>query len=472
MVAEAPGEDGTGTTNRPLTRLRAALGSVRVRTTLGAVLVVALALVVGAIGLVQSMRRTLDREVRDAARLRALDVATALEAGTPPQEVTVEGVEDSFIQIQSGSGSVIGSTHDSDIDGEPPVIQLDPGESAEVALPFDDDAFLAVAEAAETSEGRLTVIVARTLETVGESTQVVTDLLIAGLPLLLLLVVVTTWKVVGRALAPVEAVRREVEAISATELHRRVPGPADGDEIARLARTMNRMLDRLEQAQRRQRQFVADASHELRSPVASIRQHAEVALAYPERTQLDDLAETVLAEDLRVQRLVEDLLLLARADEQSLTLEQRPVDLDDLVFEEASRLRAGGASWSMQVDTSDVSAARVVGDVTALRRVLRNLADNAARHARQRMAFSLAERDGEVRLDVDDDGPGVPDDDRERVFGRFVRLDEARARDDGSGPGTGLGLSIVAELVAAHGGTVVVDDSPLGGARFQIRLPS
>ena len=141
--------------------------------------------------------------------------------------------------------------------------------------------------------------------------------------------------VVGRALAPVEAIRAEVDAISAAALHRRVPDPPADDEIARLARTMNRMLDRLEQAQARQRRFVSDASHELRSPVASIRQHAEVALAHPDRTTTAELAETVLAEDLRLQRLVEDLLLLTRADEHTLALRRRPVDLDDLVFDEA-----------------------------------------------------------------------------------------------------------------------------------------
>jgi len=270
---------------------------------------------------------------------------------------------------------------------------------------------------------------------------------------------------VGRALAPVEAIRAEVDAISATALHRRVPDPPADDEIGRLARTMNRMLERLERAQARQRRLVSDASHELRSPVAAIRQHAEVALAHPGRTSAAELAETVLAEDLRLQRLAEDLLLLTRADEHTLALRRRPVDLDDLVFDEARRLRAVSG---LRVDTSQVSAGRVDGDAAGLRRVLRNLGDNAARHAEGRVAFSVAERDGVVLLEVDDDGPGVPEADRERVFERFVRLDDARARDGG---GSGLGLAIVAELVAAHGGTVAIGASPAGGTRVGVSLP-
>ena len=295
----------------------------------------------------------------------------------------------------------------------------------------------------------------------------VTDLLLIGLPILLVVAALTIWLMVGRALAPVEAMRREVDAISAADLDRRVPSPHGNDEIARLATTMNDMLDRLERGQARQRRFVADASHELRSPVASIRQHAEVALAHPDRTTVGALAETVLAENLRVQRLVDDLLLLARADEHTLQLQQRPVDLDDLVFEEARRLRE---ATSLRVDT----ARRLgrAGQRRPRRRSggsLRNLGDNAVRHASSQVAFTLGEQDGAVVLDVDDDGPGIPPDERQRVFERFVRLDDARARDAG---GSGLGLAIVAEVVGAHRGTISIGSSGLGGARFEVRLPA
>ena len=173
----------------------------------------------------------------------------------------------------------------------------------------------------------------------------------------------------------------------------------------------------------------------------------------------------MLAEDLRVQRLVDDLLLLARADEHTLALERRPVDLDDLVFDAARALRGYG---HLEVDTTGVTGGRVRGDPDGLRRVVANLAENAARHARGRVAFSVGEDGHEVRLGVEDDGPGIAAADRERVFERFVRLDAARARDAG---GSGLGLAIVAELVEAHEGSTVIGESALGGTMVEVRLP-
>ena len=444
-------------------RLRSRAGTVRVRTTLAALVVVGVALAVGAVVLVAVLRGALTRELEATTRLRATEVAADLEAGTRPDRLAVGDAEDLLVQVLGAHGEVVGSS--ANVAGLPPVAHLRPGTSARVEVPFDGDDFLAVAVAASTREGRLTVVVARAVDMVGESTRILTGLLVVGLPALLLVVGATTWKVVGRALAPVAAIRGEVDEISAVALHRRVPDPPGDDEVARLARTMNRMLDRLQRAHARQRRFVADASHELRSPVTSIRQHAEVALAHPDATTSAELARTVLAEDLRIQRLVEDLLLLARADEHALPPRRRQVDLDDLVFEEARQLR--GAS-ELQVDVGAVSAARVDGDAAGLRRVLRNLGDNAARHARGRIAFALEVRDGAAILTVDDDGRGIPPAERRRVLERFVRLDDARARDAG---GSGLGLAIVAELVAAHGGTVGIATSPLGGARIEVSLP-
>jgi signal transduction histidine kinase len=297
-----------------------------------------------------------------------------------------------------------------------------------------------------------------------ETTAVVTKVLLIGLPLLLFVVAVTTWVMVGRALAPVDAIRREVDEISAAQLHRRVPQPDADDEIGRLAATMNRMLARLESARNSQRRFVSDASHELRSPITTIRQYAEVALAHPDRMTAQELADVVLAEQHRMQGLVEDLLLLARADEHA-PLAREPVDLDDLAFEEGHRLRA---TTSKRVDTSGVGAARVQGDADALRRVFRNLGENAARHASSRVDIALADLGDDVVLTVDDDGPGIPESERERVVQRFVRLDEARSRDDG---GSGLGLSMVEEVVRAHGGSMSITQSTLGGARIQVTLP-
>jgi len=444
---------------------------VRVRTTVAAVVVVGLAMTVGALVLVTVLRATLTREVRTAAELRGQDVAALLAsdaAGSGAAPLAVNEADELLIQVLDEQGRVVEASPNAT--GMAPVARLGPGESRLVEVPVeapleDDGPFLAVGTGADTPRGHRTVVVARSLEGVGEATGAVAGLLAVGLPLLLAVVAATAWVVVGRALAPVEAIRAEVDAISAGALHRRVPDPPADDEISRLARTMNRMLARLEQAQARQRRLVSDASHELRSPMAAIRQHAEVALAHPGRTTVGELAGTVLAEDLRLQHLAEDLLLLTRADEHTLALRRRQVDLDDLVLAEARRLRG---STHLRVDTTTVSAGRVDGDGAALRRIVRNLADNAARHAAGRLAFSVAEHDGTVRLGVEDDGPGIPVADRERVFERFVRLDDARTRDDG---GSGLGLAIVAELVAAHGGTVAIVTGTLGGARVEVVLP-
>ncbi|WP_069111153.1 sensor histidine kinase [Jiangella alba] len=422
-------------------------GSVRLRTTTGAVLVAGLALLLGGVALVVVMRSALLEQVADAARSRAASVDAA--------DPRLVADDDGFVQVVA-DGAVVAATPN--VAGVA-AVDVRPGDTTRVDVGGED--MLAVA----VRSGDRTVVAGQSTDDVADATGVVTRLLGVGLPVLLAVVGVTTWWTTGRALAPVEAVRAEVDAISAAELHRRVPTGRGDDEIARLARTMNRMLDRLEDAQTRQRRFVSDASHELRSPVASIRQHAEVALAHPGRTSVPALAGIVLAEDLRVQRLVEDLLVLARADEHRLRLAAHAVDLDDLVLEEAVRLRAAGAT----VDTTGVAAARVTGDAAALRRVLRNLGDNAVRHAAGVVALSVASRDGTVSLAVEDDGPGIAPADRERVLHRFVRLDEARDRDAG---GAGLGLAIVDELVRAHDGAVEVGERNGGGARIVVRLPA
>ena len=444
------------------------VGTVRVRTTVGAVLVVGAALLVGSVALVVMLGDALARDITAAARARAEEVAASLDARRGPRVLGVVEDDEQFIQVLGASGEVVASS--ANVAGRAPVARLRPGERVELAAPLADEADF-VAVAAEGPAGAV-VIVGRSLEEVGESTRALTGLLAVGVPVLLVLVAGTTWLVVGRALRPVDAIRAEVEEISGKALHRRVHEPSREDEISRLAATMNRMLGRLEDASRSQRRFVSDASHELRSPVASIRQHSEVALAHPGRTSVSELAATVLAEDLRMQLLVENLLLLARADEGELTAGRDAVDLDDLVFAEARRLRVASG---VEVDTTAVGAGRVRGSTAQLRSLVGNLLDNAARQAATRVVVSLVERhdDGSgqdvVELRVDDDGAGIEAADRVRIFDRFIRLDDARSRDHG---GAGLGLAIVAEVAGAHGGTVIATAAPGGGARFEVRLPA
>ncbi|WP_327581764.1 ATP-binding protein [Nonomuraea sp. NBC_00507] len=426
---------------------------IRLRSTLATVVLVALALALFGMLLVVVFRATMTSEVIDDATQRATEIAKSWGRGPPGLEVTVPDEE--LIQVLDERGKVVAAS--SNVAGRPALFPLRPGESTTGLSPLDDEAVDPfVAAAVATPDGRFTVVVGVAPVEVLEATQIITHLLIVGLPVLLALIALATWRVVGRALAPVDAMRREADSITAARLDHRVPQPTGSDEIARLAVTLNGMLDRLESAQAAQRRFISDAAHELRSPVAAIRQHAEVALSYPVAAGDAELAATVHAETLRLQNLVEDLLLLARADER-LPLVRTPVDLDDMVFAEARRLRT---ATTLTVSTAGVCAGQVYGDAAALQRMLRNLADNAARHARSQMAFTLG---GD-----EDDGGGIPPAERRRVFERFVRLDDARSRDHG---GSGLGLAIVAELVRAHGGTVSIGVGELGGALVTVVQP-
>jgi signal transduction histidine kinase len=440
------------------------MGAIRVQTTAAAVLVVGVSLLVAAVAMVNLLDRALRAHVRTTALIRAQAISDELATGTNPLAVTVGNEEEEFVQLLDADGDVVMSSPN--MAGRSAIAPVGPGTVLEIgSVPFEEGPFLAVGISSTSTLGPLTIIVGRSLEGVIEGRAAAASLLAVAVPLLLVVVGVVTWRVVGRALAPVEAIRAEVEVISTHELHRRVPDPSGNDEIARLATTMNRMLTRLEEGQQRQRRFVSDASHELRSPVASIRQHAEVALSHPDQTSVPELAEVVLEEDARLQRIVEDLLLLTRIDEGTLRLRTEPVDLDDLLFDEAARLRS---STDLRIDSAGVSAARVIGDSDKLDRLIRNLTDNAARHASSIVRLAVREADGRVVVEVDDDGPGVPPEMREIVFERFTRLDDARDREHG---GAGLGLAIVAEIAAAHGGSASVSDSSLGGARFAVILP-
>jgi signal transduction histidine kinase len=446
------------------TRMRQRMDTIRVRTTGAAVVAVGVTLVAASIAMVVLLEASLRDNVQTSAVARAESVAGGLEAGEDPSTLTALDEDEEFVQILDPRGVVAASMNVSDTD---PLVRLEPGQERTLdEVPFEDGAFLAVAVGAQAASGPATVVVGRSLEVVQETHGRMLGLLAVGVPLLLLVVGIVTWRVVGRALAPVDAIRVEVEAISSRELHRRVPQPTGKDEIARLASTMNGMLTRLEDARLRERRFVSDASHELRSPVAAIRQYAEVAHSYPEGTTTQELADVVLEEDVRLQRIVEDLLLLTRVDEGTLPLRRTSVDVDDLLFDDVKRLRA---STELRVDGSGVSAGRVVGDRQHLERLIRNLTDNAARHAAHEVRLALREDDGHVILEVDDDGPGVPEEMREAVFERFTRLDDARDRQHG---GAGLGLAIVSEIARAHGGSVEVTDAPLGGARFTVTLPA
>jgi signal transduction histidine kinase len=439
-------------------RRPARIRSLRARITLVSTAIVAATLVVGALVFVLVLRTVLVGEVGAAAE-RDLEQIETEFANTGALESFDADDDEIFVQVTDSSGALLAG---SDALDSRPVPLADDDDPQTVRLPDDDAAYLVATEEVDD----ITLAAGRTLETVDESVSTVAWLLAAAVPLLMAVVALLTWIVVGRALSPVERMRREVDAVTATSLDRRIKDPGRADEIGRLARTMNTMLDRLDTSQRAQRQFVSDASHELRSPLASLRQYAEVAQAHPDRMSLEDLSEAVLDEGARLERLVRGMLLLAQVTERSLQATGRAVDLDDLMLAEARRLRD---TMALAIDAAGVGPARVHGDETLLGQVVRNLVDNAAQHALSRVSLSLRVEGDAAVLTVEDDGHGVPEAERDRVFERFVRLDASRARASG---GTGLGLAIVRETVQAHGGSVQVLAGALGGARFEVRLPA
>jgi len=286
---------------------------------------------------------------------------------------------------------------------------------------------------------------------------------------LVLLAAWATWKITGRTLKPVRAIRNDLAAINGNDLSSRVPEPPGRDEIARLARTVNATLGRIEDAKlhmdavlARQRQFVADASHELRTPLAGLRAELEIGQLHPDDTDLNTLLDSALVDVDRLEAIITDLLLLARVGTAG-AADKTQLNLSELVRGEVSG-RLDRLPIRLRIDPG----VPVTAVTVQIARVLKNLLDNAQRHTRSLVEVSVRRNGPFAELAVDDDGAGIPEPDRERVFERFTRLDTARSRDHG---GTGLGLAIAREIAHAHQGTLEAVESPSGGARFLLRLP-
>jgi signal transduction histidine kinase len=409
--------------------------SVRMRATLAATGIVAVALGVAAAVLVGVLRANLQTSAAAEAARRAEAAADLLVAAPG-----VVGV-DPDVQIVP---------FPAETPAPAPVPSVAPAPWA------PDGAFVQVATPVAVAGRELVVWARASLQPAAAALDALTGLLVPGIPALLLLVAGLTWLAVGRALAPVAAIRRELADITATDLHRRVPVPAARDEIAALAVTTNATLDRLENAVGRHQRFVADAAHELRSPLAVLRARLELAPPQP-------LTAEALADVDRIQRLAADLLLLARLDAGAPPA-RRLVDLGQVVAEEAARPRGrADVRVALRVEPGVV----VIGDAEQLRRLVANLVDNGVRHARSSVAVQLGRVAGMAVLDVIDDGAGIAMAAREAVFDRFTRLDEARTRDTG---GCGLGLAIAREVAIRHGGHLRVVGGP-PGAHLQARIP-
>ncbi|MDG9716472.1 ATP-binding protein [Streptomyces sp. DH24] len=497
---------------------RRLFGSVRSRATLAATLVVAVALVAAGAAVLLSLRSSLLDQADTQAERTAREVAVELAAGRTYDQLSLDD-DDRPVQVVTEDGALVAASEDleritgtptteveprpagrrsgdtvtgagagpadDDADAEPDADtdadagsetdadadadsdsddSLDPGEIGDAAFTdgsatIDGDAadyrFAAVPVEVR-DRGELTVYAGAPLAAEQSAVDTALTGMLTGFPLLLAVVAGVTWLVTRRALRPVEGIRREMAAITASEdLARRVPVPDTHDEIARLARTTNETLAALETSVERQRRFVADASHELRSPIASLRTQLEVGAAHPELLDVDGAVE----DTVRLQRLAADLLLLARLDAGERPAADARVDLGALAREEA----AGRDGVTVRAESGQVAGSR-----GQLGRLLANLLDNAQRHARSAVEVTVRGEGRQVVVAVADDGDGVPEADRERIFERFVRLDAARSRDDG---GAGLGLAIARDVAARHGGTLTVGEAPAGGALFELRLP-
>jgi signal transduction histidine kinase len=444
--------------------------SLRARLTLATSAGLALALALAAVLLVNALRVSLIRGLDLSARQGAVEVAALIDQNRLPSPVPV-APGTLTIQVLDASGRITNVSPGADR-----LVPMLPPAQAEAAArsgqartlsgpPLGMPSLIRVVAVA--AAGQHVVIAAVSYAEVRDSLASLVKVLAIGTPLLFALLALATWLLTGYTLRPIAALRRGAAEVTETGVPRDLPVPPARDEVRSLAVTLNDMLSRLAEAQQRQRDLVSDTAHELRSPIASIRAQLEVALDHPDGLDWAETARDVHADTLRLARLAEDLLLLARLDGQH--LRRKPIDLAAVCEWAAARY----ATARVPVRADAVGACVVAGDQDALARLLVNLLDNAVRHAASQVCVSVREEGGWAVLTVTDDGPGIPPEEAERVFGRFARLDDARARagEDSAGEeGAGLGLAIVRSTAEAHGGSVSLGDAR-PGLRAVVRLP-
>ena len=440
--------------------------SARSAATSAVVVLIAFALAGAAFDLI--LYRTLLAGVDDATAGRARTIVDALHSGSPDALdsallATTQRVV--AIQLIAPDGTVVKRA------GSAPATPLIPINEFDFNLrrgmPDDavaDDDMRVSGQKVNARSGQYTVLVGGGSEAVEAIVRTVALLVAGTAPIITGVAATATYRLVRRSLQSVDAIRSRVAEISTSDLAERVPVPTSRDEISALAVTMNEMLARLEAGHQAQQRFLSDASHELRSPLATIISGLEVAEAHPELLDAELAVDTLLPEAHRMRVLIEDLLLLARADEQSVVMRKEEVALDELAEVEAARVRRE-AGCTVH---ADICPSRLTADPAGMSRMIRNLVDNAVRHANSLIVIEVSSRDRTAILSIGDDGPGIAPAERTRVFERFVRLDSDRSRSSG---GAGLGLAIVAEVVAAHGGTVSIDDRPGGGTKVTVALP-
>ncbi|WP_433242103.1 sensor histidine kinase [Actinomadura nitritigenes] len=439
--------------------------SIRARDTVVAAVIAALVWGVSAVGVDLAIRTIVRDDLLQRTQVDARRVSGGVRDGTLRGPIPDSSDGRVLVQVVAPGGRVQEATPAAA--GRPPVSRLWPSPGLRVR-DFTEchgswphrRCLVAEAIRATTAPDSVVVYAAEPMPSYLVN-GLLEGLLAAGVAVLAGIAAWVTWRVVGRTLGPVEAIRAQLAEISATDLSRRVPEPPGEDEIAQLARTANATLDRLEAAVGRQRQFASDASHELRTPIAGLRANLEDASMHPEDNDLPAVVEQALHDTDRLESIVTDLLLLARIGTGG-TVAQEPIDLSALAGAEIGR-----RTFQVKIEKELAHGVTVRGVRMQLVRLLGNLLDNAERYADQVIAVEAVRDGGHALLTVTDDGVGIAAADRERVFERFTRLDTARSRGAG---GTGLGLAIAREIAEAHGGTLRVEEDPRG-ARFALRLP-
>ncbi|MDF5758107.1 HAMP domain-containing sensor histidine kinase [Spongiactinospora sp. TRM90649] len=440
--------------------------SIRTRLAVGAGLVMGLICLAASALVLLGVRQMAFGYQQERLITSTLNLANHIQEGDVPKPLTT--TEPPAVQVIDPQGRIVSATPR--VIGEPPIAALPQGHRyhdlrgqwRRCDVPgFPRQCMIVIGYRVHNPNGDWTVYAAD--DDVPWYVDVRLLGALAGTSLLLAGVMTAgTYRTVRKTLAPVDAIRAELDEISTTDLGRRVPVPPYQDEIRRMAESVNRTLDRLETLVEKQRRFASDASHDLRSPITAMRTQVEDALLHPGDTDWIQLSRTQLGSLERLEALVSDLLMLARLDAGAPSRRDR-LDLSELVRGELDRRRR-----RVRVVPRLQGGVEVLGDRLRLARLLTNLVDNAERHAASEIVVTVKSEDGTAVLEVLDDGSGIPEEQREVVFQRFTRLAAARNRDAG---GTGLGLPIAREIAEEHGGTLTVRDSP-SGARFVARFPS
>jgi two-component system, OmpR family, sensor kinase len=447
--------------------------AVRWRLTAAFALVMAIVLAATGAFVYQRQATNLDQTIGRALRTQAADVAAlAQQSDTGLADARTRGLRaGGFAEVIGPSGRVLDRSPGL---GGQPLLGSSAINTARRGTTVVTNRRLAggqpvrlLAEAARAQDQKVVIIVGQSLEERNLALSDLVGVLLVGGPIALLLASLSGYLLTGAALRPVEAMRRHAARISATDLEQRLPAAGGNDELGRLGRTLNEMLARIHVSVERERTLVSDASHELRTPLTVLRTELElISRERPYGRALQTAVGSAIEETDRLSRLAEDLLLLARADDDQLAIAPRRLSATELLHQAADRARRHPRGAETQILVDGPHDAEILADPDRIAQAIDNLLTNALRHADTQIRLSARGNGRFVELHVVDDGPGFPPDFLEHAWERFARADAGRSED-----GSGLGLAIVRAIATAHGGQAHAANTSTGGADVWIALP-